>query len=355
MTRRTERIVRAVVIVTILAAVVWFALTVRWAETWAAIQATSLPLLVAATIVNLVSLLPKAIRWWVFLRPVGVQSLALAVRATFAGAAVNNLLVANSGEAAKVVVVSRAAHVSSDKILATVALERLFEVVGYVVLLALTISLFTIPEGVGDLGPFAAVSLVVVFAFLWYLVRHPETADLPALEGEGLFRRAKHYGRSFFRTMASISTGPRFAAATALSLLVWALQVATYQLTARAAHFDISIVGTIAAMLAVNVGFATRATPGNVGVFQMMYAMTAVAFGMDKEQATGVAFLIQIQQIVPVTIIGLLASPGVLGERRDTARAGNVLPGEPDPPSTSVVPSEARDTLSTADSSLRSE
>ena len=62
-------------------------------------------------------------------------------------------------------------------------------------------------------------------------------------------------------------------------------------LTARAAHFNLPLVGTVAAILAVNLGFAVRATPGNVGVFQAMYALTAAGFGMDKDQAIAVAFL----------------------------------------------------------------
>ena len=132
--------------------------------------------------------------------------------------------------------------------------------------------------------------------------------------------------------MTGISTAGRFAASLVLSVIVWILQVATYALTARAAHFDLSLVGTIAVILAVNLGFAVRATPGNVGVFQMMYAVTAAAFGLDKDQATGVAFLIQTQQILPVTILGLLAAPQMLfAKRRKTRREDNILPGEPTP------------------------
>ena len=74
------------------------------------------------------------------------------------------------------------------------------------------------------------------------------------------------------QTIGGISTGPRFAVALALSVGIWAMQVWTYSLTARAAHFNLPLVGTVAAILAVNLGFAVRATPGNVGVFQAMYA-----------------------------------------------------------------------------------
>jgi uncharacterized membrane protein YbhN (UPF0104 family) len=83
-----------------------------------------------------------------------------------------------------------------------------------------------------------------------------------------------------------------------------------------AAGFQISLVGTVAALLAVNLGFAIRATPGNVGIFQLAYAVAATAFGMDKDQAIAVAFLIQTQQIIPVTLLGVGLAPEFIFKKR---------------------------------------
>jgi hypothetical protein len=99
------------------------------------------------------------------------------------------------------------------------------------------------------------------------------------------------------------------------------LQVATYQLTARAAHFPIPLVATVSAILAVNIGFALRATPGNVGLFQFMYAATAAAFGLDKERAVAVALLIQAQQILPITALGVALAPHFVFRRGQGRRA----------------------------------
>jgi uncharacterized membrane protein YbhN (UPF0104 family) len=101
-------------------------------------------------------------------------------------------------------------------------------------------------------------------------------------------------------------------------------------LTAVAAHLHLPIVGTVAAILAVNIGFAIRATPGNVGLFQVLYAATATAFGLDENQAIAVAFLIQTQQILPVTLLGIALAPEfIFQKRRKLARSDNVLPDEP--------------------------
>lgn len=332
MKSRLLRVLHIVLVVAVLAGLVLFARTVDWRDTWHAIRETSIPILVLASVVNLASLAVKGVRWWVFLRPVGARSLWLALRATFAGAGLNNVLVANSGEAARVIFVARSAHVPSANVLATLALERLFELVGYVVMLAAAVSVLQLPHSLERTRPFALLALVVMIGLLVYLVRHPHRAEV-VTAGDGLFDRARRYGRRFLHTLTGISTGARFAASLGLSVLAWGLQVATYALTARAAHFPLPLVGTVAALLAVNIGFAVRATPGNVGLFQMMYAMSAVAFGLDKDQAIAVAFLIQTQQILPVTVIGLLAAPQMLfARRRQAPREDNVLPGEPAAP-----------------------
>ena len=109
-------------------------------------------------------------------------------------------------------------------------------------------------------------------------------------------------------------------------MAAWALQVATYQMTARAAHLPDDHGGHVAALLAVNLGFALRATPGNVGLFQAAYAATAVAFGLDRDQAIAVAFLIQAQQILPVTLLGVALAPEFIFKKAEAP--GDDVPGE---------------------------
>jgi uncharacterized protein (TIRG00374 family) len=321
MKKAASRIMRLALSLVIVVALVLFARKVNWHTTWQSITDANRTILLIAAMVNLLSLALKAVRWWIFLRPVGATSLWMAIKATFAGAGLNNILVANGGEAARVVFVARAAHVKSAKILATLALERMFELIGYIILLALSVSFLELPSALTRFRPIAWVALAGVAILLVYLVRRPERAEVVAPKAIGWRARAASYMRHFLHTIGGISTGPRFATAIVLSVGIWALQLWTYSLTARAAHFNLPLVGTVAAILAVNLGFAVRATPGNVGVFQAMYAVTAAGFGMDKDQAIAVAFLIQTQQIIPVTLLGVVLAPEFLFKRRQIIRA----------------------------------
>ena len=322
MKKSLTHLVRLGLSVAIIAALVLFARKVNWHTTWESIADADRSDLALAALVNLLSLALKGVRWWIFLRPIGAPSLWLALKATFAGAGLNNILVANGGEAARVVFVSRAAHVQSAKVLATLALERMFELVGYVVMLCLSVSFLELPPSLSRTRPVAWAALVAIAIFMVWLVRRPEAIVEPvANAGDGWRTKLSNFFKHFGATIGQISTGPRFVAALLLSVGVWAMQVWTYSLTARSAHFNIPIVGTVAAILAVNLGFALRATPGNVGVFQAVYALTAAAFGMDKDQAIAVALLIQTQQIIPITLLGVAMAPEFIFKRKKVTRA----------------------------------
>lgn len=319
-----SRLLRLALLVATVGLLVAFALKVDWAATGAAIGRASWPMLAAAALANLASQVLKGLRWWVFLRAVGARSARLAVRAALAGAGLNNLLVANGGDVARALFVARAARVSSERVVGTLALDRLFELVGYVVLLSLAALFLELPPALASAKVGALVALAGSVALLVWLLRRPGSA--PATEPVSqapdadtpTAPRSARLRRWFARlggTVAGISTPSRFAVALALSVAVWVLQVATYHLTAVAAGLELPLVGTIAALLAVNLGFALRATPGNVGVFQLLYASTAAAFGLDRDLALATALLIQTQQILPVTGLGLALAPEFIVRR----------------------------------------
>jgi len=58
-----------------------------------------------------------------------------------------------------------------------------------------------------------------------------------------------------------------------------------------------------------------RATPGNVGFFQFVYALTAEQFGVPRNDAIAVSLLIQTLQILPLTLLGIVLAPEFIFRR----------------------------------------
>lgn len=278
---------------------------------WRAIGATarhaSPPLLAVATLVNLLSLAVKGVRWSVFLRRIGVRSMNTAIRSTFVGAGVNNIMVANSGEAARVLLVARGAGVSRSSVLATLALDRIFDPLCYLSLLLVAAGIVPLPVQLARARTIAVLLLALVLVVVvWLTVRR--STD-PALTDASSWRARLRRFRSDLTGLASVG---RMCGAFTLSVVVWASQLVTFHLVARASGIRLPWAGDVAALLLTNAGLVLRATPANVGYFQFAYAVAAAPFGVPANAAIAAALLLQVVQIVPVTVLGMIAAPHVL-------------------------------------------
>lgn len=326
-----SRGLRWVLTAAVIVFLVIFARTIDWTAAWQSIRSASLPLLAAAITVNFLSAAVKGVRWWLFLRPAGSPSLPLAMRATIAGSGLNNVLVANGGDAARVVFVARATGIPSSTVLATLALERLFDPVGFVVLLVYGVLAFSLPASLEKWKIPAEIALVVVFALLAWFVhasRNARPSDEPVerADAPGLWHRTRLYLAGFAASVRLLASGPRFIGALGLSMLAWVGQIATFELAAAAAHVSIPPAGSLAALLAVNLGLLVRATPGNVGFFQFVFALATEPFGVARNDAIAVSLLIQTIQILPVTIIGVALAPEFIFRRSQPVSSSSQSP-----------------------------
>jgi uncharacterized protein (TIRG00374 family) len=320
MSPKLKKGIRWAISAAILVFLILFARTINWHAAWNSMRHASLPLLAAAIGVNILSVLIKGVRWWLFLRPIGIKSLPLAIRATIAGAGLNNLLVASGGDAARVVFVSRVSGVSSSTVLASMALEKLFDPIGFVMLLVFGVLVFQLPpqfEAWKIPAEIALVVVVLLLVFFVYATRNIKPEHVPE-------RRAKPrtwwgkfvaYFRSFGQTAGRLATGPRFLAAMVLSILSWGCQLWCFDLAASAARVPMPLAGSLACLLGINVGLIIRATPGNVGFFQFVYALMAEQFGVPRNDAIAVSLLIQTIQILPLTLLGIVLAPEFIFKR----------------------------------------
>jgi uncharacterized protein (TIRG00374 family) len=112
--------------------------------------------------------------------------------------------------------------------------------------------------------------------------------------------------------LTGLASAGRMCAGFSLSVVVWASQLVTFHLVARASGIRLPWAGDVAALLLTNAGLVLRATPANVGYFQFAYAVAAAPFGVPANAAIAAALLLQVVQIIPVTVLGLIAAPRFL-------------------------------------------
>lgn len=326
MTARTRHALRGALLVVAVLLLARFARSVDWRETWRGLRSASLPLLLLATVANFASLLVRGTRWSLFLRGAGVHDTLLALRGAIVGSGLNNVLPASGGEAARVLLVARRTGVARSRVAASVALDRGVDAVTFLALLALAPHVVPLPGMLQRWGRSAGVVLVVFLAVLVpLLVRAARQRQLDVTapealpDGAPLMARVRASLAQFTRALAEIAGARRLAPGFAISLVSWSLQLATYHFAARAAGLPATLVASLSAMLAVNVSFLFPLTPGNVGVFQVIYALVMSAFGLPQARAIAVSLMIQAIQVLPVTAMALLLAPDWATRQREAA------------------------------------
>lgn len=305
-----RRQIGAVLVVLVLtAAAVLYAQHVQWARVSTVIREASIALLGLAAAFHFLSLLAKGGAWFVCLRAVGRAPFWVVARATFVGSALNCLFIGSSGEAGKVVVMTRATGLRSYVILTTIALERMLNVGGFVAFACLSAAFVPLPVAVGRILVVGGPALLTAG---WLVSRRRGGARAAALTRDQRTRRprirrvVRVYARRIATVAHQVVTWRRLAIAVPLTFLDWSCQLMSYHLVARAAHLQLPLSGSLVALLAVNLGLVIRVTPGNVGIFEFAYATAAHAHGVPMDAALAVGLLIHLTQDLPTIVAGLV-------------------------------------------------
>jgi uncharacterized membrane protein YbhN (UPF0104 family) len=232
----------------------------------------------------------KGIRWWLFLRKTSEIKLRRVVRLTILGTGANSVLFANAGDMIRVGLVAREARVPVSTVLSTLASDKVVEVLAFVTVMLVALG-GQLPNVVRD-----RVQTVVSVLGLFLLV-----AALVTWAARGTVFR-------WLRQTGELLRGRTVVIAYALSLLSWAVQIATYALGATAVGLHVPLAAIIVTVVSVNIGGVIRSTPGNVGVFQLMFAVALAPFGVSNAGAVAAAVLIQSAQILSAVIAGAIAA-----------------------------------------------
>ena len=132
MNPKVARALRWLFTAVIVAFLVVFARTIDWTAAWTSIRHASMPLLIAAVVVNFLSMAVKGVRWWLFLRPAGSLARTCSPRHD-RRFRLNNFSVQWRATHREISLcrVPRSAELDG---LATLALERMFDPVGVLLL-----------------------------------------------------------------------------------------------------------------------------------------------------------------------------------------------------------------------------
>lgn len=267
--------------------IVWIASTkVDFHGVIAVLDSASLPLVVIAASVTFLSTVIKGVRWWTFLGRSSDLGVGQVVRLTIESTGLNSLFFANSGDVMRVGVASRKARVPVIVVLESLAADKLVEIVAF----------STIAIGALSLRPldvFSHSTVILPVAIVAVLIVSLAVARVSS--------------RTFIVNARNRLNGRDAIFAYFLSLISWLGQIATYALGARAVGVRLPLAAIVHAVVLVNIAGIFRLIPGNLGVFQVMFAVAVTSHGASAGAAIAAAALIQSVQLVSAVAAGLAA------------------------------------------------
>jgi uncharacterized protein (TIRG00374 family) len=287
------------------------------------------PWLVAASLlVNLVGYLIRAWRWRVLMAPVkkrlGMYNLTSTM---FIGFMVSFLVPFRLGEVVRPVLLARRERVSTTATIATVALERLFDVM---TVMALLLVYVLMPRGtavmaargngaeadqatvfvrhaVVAVGALVAVALPLVVI----LVLFPKVFAKPlkALHGRGHGGVAARLSETIEKLVAGLGvmrSRKQLAQTIALSFLMWLVIDWSILLGVRAFKLPLQFADSLLLVVPLGVGIVMP-TPGGVGPYEYLCQVSLAGFwGVAQASAAAAAITLHAVTLLPTIALGLL-------------------------------------------------
>lgn len=284
------------------------------------LRRANLWLFLASAAVATLTFPARASRWRIILaaRSAGVRWKPV-WHATAIGFMANNVLPARAGELARAYAGSRLVGLPFAASLGSVAVERVFDGLIVVLLMAVAIASADFPTAVtlgstsvSTIAGWMGAAFILVLAFLFVLVHAPREGlawvaaalrrALPAPAAEWIVRVT----RGFIEGLSILRAPRDFARVVIWSLAVWLINGAAFYLGFLAFHINgLPLTSPLLLQGIVAIGVAIPSSPGFFGLFEAGSRVSLGLYGVPGVAAASFALGTHLGWFVPITAIGL--------------------------------------------------
>ena len=267
--------------------------------------------LAPALVVFAVSIWLRAWRWQLLFDPRRRPPLGAVTTALLISYFFNNLLPARAGEAARVVALRREAGTPRVETLATVVIERVFDVISLLAMFftaALWLPRVSWLRGAAILGGVAALALIaLVFVVSRYRERGVATLLRPLRRIRRIpAERIDHAVGNLTRGTAALHR-PRVAGAAFLvTVLSWAVMAASFWILMRAFALHLGPGAGLLVVVTINLTMILPSSPAGLGLFEAATVVALHAYAVPQSDALSYGLALHVMNFVPFVVVGLV-------------------------------------------------
>lgn len=274
--------------------------------------------ILAGTLVYVSLFAIRGVRWAILLKPLKPISIRAATEVFLVGFMANNILPARLGDVARAVVLSKRQDVPASATFSNVMLERVFD--GLTVVGMLAIALWLAPPeaawvhtvgflmGAVFLGALAVSALLVFYETQALRWARALLRVLPA--GDRLEKPILGIATKLASGLHPLKSLRLSAQILALSCLIWGAEVLVYVLVQQAFGLTLSFWALALVMSVLTLGLTAPSAPGFVGVFEGLAIAGLGLYGVEGAQAPAFAIALHLVHYIPGTLLGLAIAFG---------------------------------------------
>jgi hypothetical protein len=284
----------------------------EWASVRAAFARVDYLYVLPLALLSAYSIFVRSQRWQLLLRPVGHVDLLPLFSATSIGFFCNMVLPLRVGEIVRPVLLARRTRQPLSSVLASVLLERLFDMLTILLFLAVVVAAVPVSDSIRRSGlAFVGLAVVAIVLVLALQRRHPLALGLVEWVlgrlPEGVRARAEPSLHGFIDGLQAIGTGAGLGRIAAYSLYLWLVIAAVFALGFEACDLAVPYgIGALTVVTVVAGAVSAPSAPGFIGVFQAGSVLALTLFGISPAEAIPYAFVIWAVQWLTQIVLGLV-------------------------------------------------
>jgi glycosyltransferase 2 family protein len=297
-----------------------FVRKIEWSSLGVAFSEAKYIYIFPTIIIMFVSFYIRAIRWEVLLSPIKRVSVLNLFSASMIGFMANNVLPARLGEIIRPVMISRKEKIGVSTSLATVAIERVFDILGIIVIASLLFCflpsdnqansqavIYQLKKWSAIMAFFAICTIAILFLLSLYPKKAGDIFEkLLFVFPHHLRDKLVNMLHSFISGLQVFDHKIKLLWVGILSIVIWLLNAASIYVLCYSFDIGLSYAGACFVTVCIALAVALPQAPGFIGVFHIATQKSLDVFGVGLSSAQSFAILLWAVSVIPVTVTGLL-------------------------------------------------
>ncbi len=282
-------------------------------EALASIYAMDLAWVIPFTLIWLLNILLRSLRWQYMFPDHSRPSLRHAIDGFVLGRVGNNFMPGRLGEVVRASVIGKFyPRVGLSGSLATIMVEKTLDSLAILALLGIALLSAPLPEWVTRAGVFLIVFMSVLLVVLWFIGRADErnvfTAGTAAPDSSVARLKNLVLGlvRKFSTGLHTLRAAQHFTLSTLLSLLIWFGETAMLFMLIQAFSISAPYMAAVVGIVFLCIGGMLPNAPGFIGTYQLFIVAAFTLYGVPETEAFALSIFMNLYMIVVTSVLGVL-------------------------------------------------